>query len=92
MYQKQKIIIQMNIYSVLSFFFPSNAKIIRTAARMANGRGAFTAFLAVETLQFSAVMTEEDRHGSVQIFTLPNSWEATIETVYGDDVPSDRRI
>ena len=65
---------------------PSNAKIIRTAARMANAfRGAFTA-LFVETSQFSA-MTEEDRQRLRSNIYLAQQLGATIETVYGDDVP-----
>ena len=65
---------------------PSNAKIIRTAARMANAfRGTFTA-LFVETSQFSS-MTEEDKQRLRSNIYLAQQLGATIETVYGDDVP-----
>lgn len=64
---------------------PSNAKIIRTAARMANAfRGAFTA-LFVETPDFSS-MSEEDKKRLRANTRLAQQLGAKIETVYGDDV------
>ena len=65
---------------------PSNAKIIRTAARMANAfHGAFTA-LFVETPAFTVLDKENVRrlHSNIQ---LAQQLGAKIETVYGDDVP-----
>ena len=65
---------------------PSNAKIIRTAARMANAfRGAFTA-LFVETPDFSAIAEEDVKrlHANMR---LAEQLGAKIETVYGEDVP-----
>ncbi|MGN1442442.1 MAG: DUF4118 domain-containing protein, partial [Acutalibacteraceae bacterium] len=65
---------------------PSNAKIIRTAARMASAfRGVFTA-LFVETPDFS-VMSQEDRKRLKANIRLANQLGAKIETVYGEDVP-----
>lgn len=65
---------------------PSNAKIIRTASRMANAfRGAFTA-LFVETSDF-AVMEEKDKKRLRANMRLAQQMGATIETVYGDDIP-----
>ncbi|MGN1083126.1 MAG: DUF4118 domain-containing protein, partial [Candidatus Avispirillum sp.] len=65
---------------------PSNSKIIRTAARMANAfRGTFTA-LFVETPDFS-VMSEEDRKRLKANIRLAGQLGAKIETVYGADVP-----
>lgn len=65
---------------------PSNAKIIRTAARMASAfRGAFTA-LFVETPDFS-VMPEEDIKRLRANMRLAGQLGAKIETVYGEDVP-----
>lgn len=65
---------------------PSNAKIIRTAARMANAfRGAFTA-LFVETPDFQ-VMPEEDVKRLRSNMRLAEQLGAKIETVYGEDVP-----
>lgn len=64
---------------------PSNRKLIRTAARMAQAfRGAFTA-LYVETPDF-AVM-EEDRKRLRGNMRLAEQLGAKIETVYGEDVP-----
>lgn len=64
---------------------PSNAKIIRTAARMAKAfQGSFTA-LFVETPDF-AVITEENKNRLRQNIRLAEQMGATIETVYGDDV------
>lgn len=65
---------------------PSNAKIIRTAARMANAfHSAFTA-LFVETPDFPS-MTEENKKRLRSNMRLAQQLGAKIETVYGDDVP-----
>ena len=65
---------------------PSNAKIIRTAARMANAfKGTFTA-LFVETSDFSS-MDDVDRQRLRTNIYLAQQLGATIETVYGDDIP-----
>lgn len=65
---------------------PSNAKIIRTAARMARAfRGSFTA-LFVETPDFPA-MPAEDKERLRANMRLAQQLGAAIETVYGDDVP-----
>ena len=65
---------------------PSNAKIIRTAARMATAfKGAFTA-LFVETPDFS-VMSEENVKLLRSNMRLAEQLGAKIETVYGEDVP-----
>ena len=65
---------------------PSNAKIIRTAARMAAAfKGAFTA-LFVETPDFS-VMSEENLKRLRSNMRLAEQLGAKIETVYGEDVP-----
>ena len=64
---------------------PSNAKIIRTAARMANAfKGAFTA-LFVETPDFQ-VMLEDDVQRLRSNMRLAEQLGAKIETVYGEDV------
>ena len=64
---------------------PSNAKIIRTAARMANAfKGAFTA-LFVETPDYE-VMSEEDVNRLRNNMHLAEQLGAKIETVYGEDV------
>ena len=65
---------------------PSNARIIRTAARMAAAfHGGFTA-LYVETPDFSA-MSEADRDRLRANMRLARQLGATIETVCGDDIP-----
>ncbi len=65
---------------------PSNAKIIRTAARMANAfRGVFSA-LFVETPDFS-IMPEDDLKRLRSNIRLAEQLGAKIETVYGEDVP-----
>ncbi|MGN0371959.1 MAG: DUF4118 domain-containing protein [Enterocloster sp.] len=65
---------------------PSNAKIIRTAARMAQAfRGGFTA-LFVET-PGTASMNEEDKKRLRDNMRLAGQLGAAIETVYGEDVP-----
>lgn len=64
---------------------PTNAKIIRTAARMANAfNGRFTA-LYVETTSF-AVGSGENRERLRQNARLAKQLGATIETVYGEDI------
>ena len=64
---------------------PSNAKIIRTAARMANAfNGRFTAFF-VETPDF-AVETEENRQRLLDNQKLAQQLGASVETAYGEDV------
>lgn len=64
---------------------PSNAKIIRTAARMANAfKGAFTA-LFVETPDYQ-VMSEEDVKRLRSNMRLAEQLGAKIETEYGEDV------
>lgn len=65
---------------------PSNAKIIRTAARMATAfRGSFTA-LYVET-PGTASMKEVDKQRLRENMRLAQQLGAAIETVYGEDVP-----
>ena len=65
---------------------PSNARIIRTAARMAAAfHGGFTA-LYVETPDFAA-MSEADRDRLRANMRLARQLGATIETVCGDDIP-----
>lgn len=65
---------------------PSNEKIIRTAARMAQAfKGAFTA-LFVETPDFSA-MSKENLQRLRSNIRLAEQLGATIETVYGADIP-----
>ena len=65
---------------------PSNAKIIRTAARMAEAfHGSLTA-LYVQTPDFSA-MEEENRRRLDANTRFAKKLGATIETVQGDDVP-----
>ncbi len=65
---------------------PSNAKIIRTAARMAHAfNGQFTA-LFVETPDFAEV-SAEDRKRLQDNQKLAEELGANIEMVYGEDVP-----
>lgn len=65
---------------------PSNASLIRTAARMASAfRGKFTA-LFVETPTF-ARMKETDKKRIRDNIHLAKQLGASIEAVYGDDVP-----
>lgn len=64
---------------------PSNKKIIRTAARMAQAfKGGFTA-LFVETSEFTE-MTDEDKDRLRANIRLAEQLGATIETAYGDDI------
>ena len=65
---------------------PSNAKLIRTAARMAKAfRGSFTA-LHVETSE-SAKLTKEDKRRLEENMHIAAQFGARIETVYGEDIP-----
>ena len=65
---------------------PTNAKIIRTAARMADAfKGGFTA-LFVETPGFAS-MSEANKNRLRSNIHLAQQLGAAIETVYGDDVP-----
>ncbi|MDO5396699.1 MAG: sensor histidine kinase KdpD [bacterium] len=64
---------------------PSNAKIIRTAAKMANAfRGMFTA-LFVETPSFS-LMDDDNKNRLRANIRLAQQLGARIETVYGEDI------
>lgn len=65
---------------------PSNEKIIRTGARMAAAFKANFTALFVETPSFSQ-MREEDRNRLRSNIRLAEQLGATIETVYGEDVP-----
>jgi two-component system sensor histidine kinase KdpD len=65
---------------------PGNPKIIRTAARMAAAfRGSFTA-LFVETSAFPS-MRKEDQNRLRANMHLAEQLGASIETVWGDDIP-----
>ena len=65
---------------------PSNPKIIKTAAKMAQAfKGRLTA-LFVETPDFQT-MKDEDKERLRQNIKLASSLGASIETVYGADVP-----
>lgn len=65
---------------------PSNAKIIRTASRMASAfRCKFTA-LFVETPNFAS-MSKDDKNRLRENIRLASELGASIETVYGEDVP-----
>ncbi len=64
---------------------PTNPKIIRTAARMAQAfQGTFTA-LFVETPEFQS-MNGDDRKRLQQNMQLAQQLGAVVETVYGDDI------
>lgn len=64
---------------------PTNAKIIRTAARMANAfRGKFTA-LFVENSEYE-YLDETDKKQLRSNMYLAKQLGATLETVYGDDI------
>ena len=65
---------------------PSNAKIIRTAARMAKAFNSQFTALFVETPDF-AVATPENKQRLYDNQKLAEQLGANIETVYGDDVP-----
>jgi len=64
---------------------PSNARIIRTAATMANAFGGSFTALFVRTPNYDA-MSETDRERLRQNTSLAQELGATIETVFGDDV------
>lgn len=64
---------------------PSNAKIVRTAARMADAFGAVFTALYVQTPD-SAKMTEADRKRLQENIRLAERLGAAIATTYGDDV------
>ena len=64
---------------------PSNAKIIRTANKMAKAFSAKFTALFVETPAF-ATMSDEDRERLRQNLKLAEKLGASIETVYGEDV------
>lgn len=64
---------------------PSNPKIIRTAARMAEAfKGSFTA-LFIETSDFKN-MSESDRNRLRSNMHLSEQLGATVEAMYGDDI------
>ena len=64
---------------------PSNARIIRTAATMANAFGGTFTALFVRTPNYEA-MSEENKERLRQNTSLAQALGATIETVFGDDV------
>ncbi len=83
--QKDECLTEEHILVCLSSS-PSNAKIIRTAARMAQAfKGRLTA-LFVETPDFPA-MSEENMQRLRTNIRLAEQLGAKIETVYGTDVP-----
>lgn len=65
---------------------PSNAKIIRTAARMARAFNSQFTALFVETPEFGAA-SEENKQRLRDNEALAEQLGAHIETVYGEDVP-----
>ncbi|MDO4531260.1 MAG: DUF4118 domain-containing protein [Bacillota bacterium] len=65
---------------------PSNARIIRTAARMARAFDSQFTALFVETPDFSFA-TEENKKRVEENCRLAERLGANIETVYGDDIP-----
>ena len=64
---------------------PSNARIIRTAATMANAFGGTFTALFVRTPNYEA-MSEENKERLRKNTALAQELGATIETVFGDDV------
>ena len=64
---------------------PSNARIIRTAATMANAFGGTFTALFVRTPNYEA-MSEENKERLRQNTAMAQELGATIETVFGDDV------
>lgn len=64
---------------------PSNAKIIRTAARMARAFNSRFTALFVETPDFSAA-SAEDKNRLSDNMKLAEQLGATVETVYGEDI------
>ena len=65
---------------------PSNAKIIRTAARMAAAFNSQFTALFVETPDFGAA-TPENRQRLIENRALAEQLGAQTETVYGEDIP-----
>lgn len=65
---------------------PSNARIIRTAGRMAKAFDSRFTALFVETPDF-ALATEENKKRLEENRRLAQQLGANIETVYGDDIP-----
>jgi two-component system sensor histidine kinase KdpD len=65
---------------------PSNAKIIRTAARMARAFNSRFTALFVETPDFAAA-SAEDKERLQGHRKLAEQMGASVETVYGEDVP-----
>lgn len=66
---------------------PTNPKIIRAAARMANAFGGVFVGMFVETPEFDE-MSKEDRASLQNNIHLANQLGASIETVCGEDVAS----
>ena len=64
---------------------PSNAKVIRTAARLAKAFGGRFTALFVETSGFSE-MTQENKRRLAQHIKLARSFDAEVVTVYGEEV------
>ena len=65
---------------------PSNGKIIRTAAQMAEAFNGTLTALFVETPAFSAMKVEDKKRLQDNVH-LARQLGAKIETVYGDDIP-----
>lgn len=65
---------------------PSNAKIIRTGARMARAHGGRFTALFVETSGYEK-MSQENKKRVAEHTHLARQLGAVIETTYGDDVP-----
>lgn len=65
---------------------PSNAKIIQTAARMANAFDSQFTALFIETPDFSAA-SEENKKRLQENRKLAERLGANIETIYGEDIP-----
>ncbi len=65
---------------------PSNARIIRTAARMAKAFDSQFTALFIETPSF-AQTSEENKERLQRHYKLASQAGASVETVYGEDVP-----
>ena len=66
---------------------PSNEKVIRTAAQMAEAfHGSFTAIF-VETSDYDTTTYEEDKKKLQTNMRLAQKLGAAIEIIYGDDIP-----
>lgn len=65
---------------------PSNARIIRTAAKMSKAFGSQLTALFVETPDF-AIASPEDKKRLEENRKLAQQLGASVETVYGEDVP-----